>query len=173
MENVGRNGRQDMRQVLRDLLDFQKQSSADGDQLLLLLSLVNVFGVIDLLGKKHGMGEGQSLDRLVDLVKTFATTMTGQNTSEEAGTGLRAIPGGKALSGFFGKEGMKSLMELVNNREFIESVLPSVMRNLCSAPPVKDFSDNEKETPAVRKGREVIRWDFGRSDSSQGRDDAG
>lgn len=164
-----------MRQVLRDLLDFQMRGGVNGDDLLLLLSLVNVFGVVDLIGKKQGAGEGQLLERLMGSLAGL-TKGAADNGEEDAGApGLRAIPGGKSLMGLLGgKEGMKALTDLMNNKDFMEKIVPAVMQRFSSSPPPKESGETERETPVARRGRgrEVIHWDFGRSEAAPERDGA-
>lgn len=166
----GADGRQELRQVLRDLLELHLRGGITGDSLLLLLSLVNVLGVIELLGRRQGSGEGQFFQRLLGpLISSVAGP--GPAGGEEAGqAGLRAVPGGKNPTGLFGgKEGLGALAALLNNREVLETVLPLLQRLGSTANPgAKSPAENGKETP-VRKsqGREVIRWDFGRNEGDK------
>ncbi|MEW6183886.1 MAG: hypothetical protein AB1500_12075 [Bacillota bacterium] len=171
----GSGNRQELRQVLRDVLDFQTRNGVDGEHLLLLLSLVNVFGVIDLIRKKQGVGEGQNVEQLMG---SFMNSIKGSSLGGEEETGgppaLRAVPGGKSLMGLLGgNEGVKALTDLMKNKEFMENVVPAVMQRFTGAPSPKE-PETEKETPVGRRGRgrEVIHWDFGRSETVPEKDGA-
>jgi len=175
----GGGGRQELRQVLRDLLDLQSRGGLNGDTLVLVLSLVNIFGIVELLGKRQGTGEeqeGQFLGRLLgSLVSGKNPAQTGDEEGGQAG--LKALPGGKGLMNLLGgKEGLKTLTALLSNKEIIDSVFPLLQglgSGFTSRP--KASPESSKETPPVRKGpsREVIRWDFGRNEIGRDRDDAG
>lgn len=162
----GPDGRHELRQVFRDLLDLNLQGGISGDNLLLLLSLVNILGVLELLGRRQGNGEGQFFQRL--LGPLFSTvTGSGSAGKEENQKGLRAVPGGKDLASIFGgKDGLKTMMALLNNREVLDMVIPLLHRlGGLPAPVPKAPEESGKEAPVVRKnhGREVIHWDFGRN----------
>jgi hypothetical protein len=161
------------------LLDLQR-GGLNADNLLLVLSLVNIFGIVELLGRRQGTGEeqeGQFLGRL--LSSLFSRQGQAQTEDGEAGyTGLKALPGGKGLINLLGgKEGLKTLTALLSNKEIIDSVFP-LLQSLGSGftPRPKTSSESPKvEAPPVRKspGRDVIHWDFGRSEIGRDRDDAG
>jgi hypothetical protein len=176
----GGGGWQELRQVLRDLFDLQSRGGLNTDNLLLVLSLVNIFGIVELLGRRQGTGEGQDgqfLGRLLgSLVSGQSPARTGD---EEAGyTGLKALPGGKGLMNLLGgKEGVKTLTALLSNKEIVDSVLPLLQglgTGFAARPKASPESAKAETTPARKgPGREVIRWDFGRSDIGRDRDDAG
>ncbi|MEW6573940.1 MAG: hypothetical protein AB1374_09965 [Bacillota bacterium] len=164
----GSDGRHELRQVFRDLLELNLQGGLTGDNLLLLLSLVNILGVIELLGRRQGNGEGQFFQRLLGPLFSAVTAPVQAGKDEGNQKGLRAVPGGKDLMSIFGgKDGLRTLMSLLNNREVLDMVIPLLQRLGSASPPVSKAPDEGgKEAPAVRKshGREVIHWDFGRND---------
>uniref|UniRef100_A0A7C1F2N0 Uncharacterized protein n=1 Tax=Ammonifex degensii TaxID=42838 RepID=A0A7C1F2N0_9THEO len=55
--------RQDLRQVLRDLIDLHLRGGITGESRLLLLSLVNILGVLEILGRRQGGVRGRSSSR--------------------------------------------------------------------------------------------------------------
>jgi hypothetical protein len=135
----------------------------------LLLSLVNILGVIELLGRRQGSGEEQFFQRLLGPLVSSVAGPGPVGGEEAAPAGLRAVPGGKNPAGLFSKEGLGTLAALLNNRELLEMVLPLLQRLGSTANPgAKNPAENGKETP-VRKsqGREVIRWDFGRNEGDK------
>lgn len=165
----GADGRQGLRQVLRDLLELHLRGGINGDSILLLLSLVNILGVIELLGRRQGSGEGQFFQRLLGPFISSGAGSGSVGGEEATPAGLRVVSGGKNPVGLFGKEGLGMLAALLNNRELLEMVLPLLQRLGSAANPgTKNPAENSKETP-VRKsqGREVIRWDFGRNEGDK------
>jgi len=167
----GSSGRQELRQVLRDLLELHLQGGITGDNLLLLLSLVNVLGVIELLGRRQGSGEGQFFQRLLGPLLSSVAGSGLAGNEEATPPGLRAVPGGKSLGGLLGgKEGLKALTALLNNREVLETVIPLLQRlGGTASPGAKNPAENGKETPAARRsqGPEIIHWDFGRNETGK------
>jgi len=164
----GVDGRQELRQVLRDLLDLHLRGGFTGDSLLLLLSLVNILGVLEILGRRQGGGEGQFFQQLLGPLVSAAAKPQAQEGGETSAVGLRVVPGAKELAGLLGnKEGLKMLAGLLANREVMEKVVPLLQRlGGGQNPGLKGHPDNGKEVPGSRKsqGREVIHWDFGRND---------
>lgn len=178
METISGSSGRELRQVLRDLLELQVRGGVNGETLLLLLCLVNTFGVIDLLWGRQSPaeGEGQFLGRLLGTLMFPDRNPGRTEDGEGAEVGLRGIPGGKIFMNLLGgKDGLKALAALLNNKEIMESVLPLLQRLGSGSTPVKNSGETGKDSPLVRKGptREVIRWDFGRSNMSRDKDDAG
>ena len=168
----GSEGRHELRQLFRDLLELNLRGGITGDNLLLLLSLVNILGVIELLGRRQGNGEGQFFQKLLGPLFSTVTASEPAGGKEEVGQkGLRAVSGGKDFATIFGGiEGVETLMSLLNNRDVLEMVTPLLQR-LGSAVTLvsKTPEGSKKETRSARKShrQEVIHWNFGRNDSSK------
>jgi len=77
-------------------------------------------------------------------------------------------PGGRELAGLLGsREGLRLLTGLLTNREAMEKIIPLLQRIGGGVPPGSQAQpENGREDSGSKKnpGREVIRWDFGRSE---------
>lgn len=170
MERVhGSDGRQEIRQVLRDLLEFHVRGGVTGDNLLLLLSLVNILGVIEILGRRQGGNGGQFFQQLLGPLIFTAVEPQKQESAEANAAGNRAISRGKELAGLLGgRESLKLLTGLLANREVMEKVVP-LLQQLTGSVGAKNRSEGQQEAGGSKKPQkpEVIHWDFGRSDGKK------
>jgi len=92
--------RQELRQVLRDLLDLQIKGGFTGDNLLLLLGLVNCFGVIELLRHRQGAEEGSLWERVIN---SLIANPEQSSENPEAKTGFRAGSTSNSLKNFLSR----------------------------------------------------------------------
>ena len=150
-------------QLFADIIELKRVGGIEDDTLLLLLSLVNCFCVIDLIRQRPQPEEPGVLDRLI---RSMATNLS----SYKPNSGSKGYP----LPPNSG-EGLPSILSLIlNNKELIKKILPLMQQILVSPgvpktteEPVIPSAPSVKETPPLKrnKSKEILRWDFCRSES--------
>ncbi|MEW6447787.1 MAG: hypothetical protein AB1426_06835 [Bacillota bacterium] len=162
------DARQEPRQLLWDLLQLYLRGDFTAQRLLLFLSLLNVFGVIELVGRCPNGGEGQFLNRLLGLVRSFGEGA--RSTDEDATRGGPRRAEGASVSG--GKEGLQALTALLSNPDVLQMVFKLLQWwGGTQSPASREPDGSLKQRPPARSGRrpEVIYWNFGRNTPGKGK----
>ncbi|MEW6172499.1 MAG: hypothetical protein AB1510_05440 [Bacillota bacterium] len=153
------DGWQEPRQIVRDLLELQLRGGFTGDNLLLLLGMLSVFGVVEFVGRRQDNGEGEALHRMIG---SLASSFLGGKEGSRQGELQSAGRSSESTGSQGGKDGWKVIMSLLSNPEVLQMVIPLLTRlgglsNPRSAAPKDDSTLPRKRRP------QQVRWDFDRS----------